>query len=59
MAQSRSLQNLISSSPEFGMQNPSSGASIGGPDAKAPTVNLPEQDPIGDTLGLIAIIAAI
>ncbi len=59
MAQSRSLQELISSSPEFGVQNPSGGASIGGPDAKAPSISLPEQDPIGDTLGLIAIIAAI
>ena len=59
MAQSRSLQNLISGSSEFGIKNPSSGASIGGPDAKAPTITLPEQDPIGDTLDIISLIAAI
>ena len=59
MAQSRSLQELISSSPEFGVQNPSGGASIGGPDAKAPSINLPEQDPLGDIASIIGIIAAI
>lgn len=59
--QSRSLQELISSSPEFGIQSSNAGASasIGGPDAKAPSISLPEQDPIGDIAGIIGIIAAL
>jgi len=70
MAQSRSLQDLKSGLSQFSSlsdsvspprqvnRNPDS-ASVSSPDAKAPTISLPEQDPIGDTLGLIAIIAAI
>ena len=57
MAQSRSLQELISSSPEFSATNPSAG--IGGPDAKAPEISLPEQDPLGDTAEIISIVATL